>query len=156
MTEPALCLVVTTYLSRRLAVPPLVAQAAYDVEVPHGPHTVCVSTHPRVRLEVRRLASASDGSRYEPYRAHDALLMYGARASRVQLELMPWSTSDTEIGLRLLRGSRATTPSNAYFAAGSALLEDLAAHIRRWADEPLRQAVAASGAGRQTPLNDRL
>ena len=81
MTEPAFCFVLTTYLSRRLAVPPLVAQAAYDVEVPHGPHTVRVSAKPRVRLEVRGLVSVTDGSRYEPYRAHDALLLYGARAS---------------------------------------------------------------------------
>ena len=55
------------------------------------------------------------------------------------------------------RSSRAmTAPSSAYFAAGSVLLEDLADQIRRWADEPLRQAAAASAAGRQAPENDKL
>ena len=147
----------TTYLSRRLGVPPLVAQAAYDAEVPQGAHTVRASASPRARLEVRGRAAVTDGSRYEPYRAHDALLVYGARASRVRLELMPWSTSDTELGLRLLRSARAgTPPSKAYIAAGSALLEDLAALLRQWADEPLRQAVSGSGAAGDALNTDKL
>lgn len=134
--------VVTSYITHRLGVPPLVAQAAYDACLPHLRPTVSPAAQRRVRLEVRGAGAATDGTGYAPYRTRVALLMSGIQVWPVRIELMPWSADEAELGLRLGRGSRSAAPSGSYFAAGLAVLAEVASQIRQWTDEALRQALA--------------
>ena len=130
--------VLSTYLTRRLGVPPRVAQAGFDVCLPLGRRTVVPTSGPRVHLELRSYCAVTDGTGYAPFRSCVGVLRSGFRSWTVRLELMPWSADDTELGLRRVGGRGTASPG--YFAAGSAVLADVAAQVRRWTDEPLQDA----------------
>lgn len=128
------------YMSRPLDLPPLVAQAAYDAQRFDAGVRVR-SRAPRGWLAVRGWARTSNGRGYRPYRAQPALIVASLWVWPVQLELLPWSSERTELGLRPMRGGVRGAPPQPVTAVGCEVLTRLAAHLREWADAPLRALV---------------
>ena len=145
--------VLTYYMSRRLDLPPLLAQAAYDAYVDDGDQGRWLVTTDTARLELSgpvRQPPAAPG--WQPLRRQSGVLVAGRLRWPVELELLPWSRDRTELGLfpqsRLLR----TFPPATVTLAGHELLRGLAASMHAWADQPLREW-ASDPRTRQTLAN---
>lgn len=131
----------TSYISRLVGLPPLVAQAAFDELV--GDHaTTCVTVAGRCRLKLSARGSASKagvpGAQpcTRPYRVVPSTLYAGPRRTRVALELWPWSSGTVQLGLQpRVRGAR--QPPERILAAGHMVLAHMDTMLHAWADIPL-------------------
>ena len=128
----------TYYMSRTIDVPPLVAQAAYDDCVQQSTDEFGALADSSVRLELHGPIRRFPCSGCWPLRSRPGTLTVGRLRWPVALELLPWSTERTELGL--LPGSRALRgfPPHVVTRGGHELLEQLAASMHAWADHPLR------------------
>jgi hypothetical protein len=131
----------TSYLSLRVDVPLRTALAAFD-NLLYAPNFAeqtrfIVSTSGVWRVPVPRAPS------YLAYRRAQGVLVAGRIRRPVHLELAPWSSAITEIGLR--PGGRVSRSlPDVYFDHGHRLLSHVRQLIRCWADEPLRTMTATT------------
>jgi hypothetical protein len=122
----------TSYLSRILAVTPVVAARVFDAS----------SADRQARSSLRHRWSVASGSDVvlvldgsaddaPPWvlRSCPGRLRTGrfARPVAVELELTAWSSGESELGLRLPRGRE--LPSRRYFDAAGAVIDDLASEL---------------------------
>lgn len=125
----------TSYLSVRVDVPLRTAIAAFDSLL----ETPVLGRQTRFILDASglwRVPVPRDPS-YLAYRSAGGILVAGRIRRRVHLELAPWSSTVTEIGLR--PGGRLTRSlPDLYFEHGHRLLIHVRHIIRAWADQPLR------------------
>jgi hypothetical protein len=129
----------TTYVSRVLDLPPLVAQAAFDAVRPSDPHGRGILVGGALRVAAREGYRRTSGARGMPYRSQPAVIVV-ARVRRwaVELELVPWSPRRTELGLFFMGNRLAALPSPSAVAAGVQIVELLRTKLEVWASEPLR------------------
>lgn len=140
MDEPY---VKTYYLDRQIEIPPHVAMAAYD-DLVHPGQWLTASV--RARLKTRAVHSPWAGPGYGPLRAVSTVLYAPAHRHPFVLELLPWSSRRTELGLRPVSTVWTRFPSDQVLRAGDQLLRHLDNLITAWADQPLRRAVTGAGA----------
>ena len=128
----------TYYVSHRIDVPRLVAQAAYDELIQDTTSECWVLADSPVRLELHGPVRRFPGSGWWPLRSRAGTLTVRRLRWPVELELLPWSRERTELGLQ--PGSRAlrALPPYDVTLAGHELLQQLAARMHAWADRPLR------------------
>jgi len=129
----------TTYVSRVLDLPPLVAQAAFDAVRPSDPHARGTLVRGAIRVTAREGYRRTSGASGMPYRSQPAVIVV-ARLRRwaVELELVPWSSRRTELGLCFVKNRLAAPPSPSAVAAGIEVVELLGTKLEVWASEPLR------------------
>src|SRR5437763_7381830 len=139
---------ISYYMSRRIDIPPFVAQASYDAQgFGAGDRMSAIDAGHRVRLLVRGAASVTGGHGYRPFRTQPATLVVGIRSYRVELELLPWSDTHTELGLRPAGTALWSTPRASILEAGCAVLQSVGDRLTRWADAPLAEAIDALARG---------
>jgi hypothetical protein len=123
------------YMSRRLDVPPHVARAAFD-ELHYagglGPWSLRTA---RWTLTLKGPVRVSVGESGQAYRVQRGLLRGPLRRMPVELELQPWSSTRTELGLRPL--TRNLQVAERCLMGGLDVLGVLAGEMCRWADLPL-------------------
>jgi hypothetical protein len=93
-------------------------------------------------------------SAYTPLRASAAELLCGRRRYPVELELLPWSSTRAELGLRPLSTRTLRFPSDAMVSAGHLVLRHLGELMSAWADRPLRDLTAELEALRTSATSD--
>jgi hypothetical protein len=116
----------TYYMSRRLDLPPLVAQAAYDAHFGS--------------------AERPGGAGWRPLRRLPGVLVAARRRWPMELELLPWSEERTELGLRPRSRFPRVFPPEQVTLAGHELLDELAASMVEWAERPLSEWASESTA----------
>lgn len=136
------------YLSRRLELPALVAQAAFDaVRLTHSPGPP--STRWEIWASAGLLQLRGDGNLerpsrdcFWPYREVRGRLRPVRRwwhpAITVRVELVPWSESRTSLGLYAWRYPTLAT-ARSYLQVGRPILEILATEIEAWAFAELHE-----------------
>lgn len=129
----------TYYMNYRIDVPPRVAMAAYDSLAHAGAWRLELG---RVRLMVGATLPVAIGCGYGPLRSAPGILAAGYRRHPVELELLPWSSRHTELGLRPISTFAARFPSRTVMRAGDQMLRHLDELFRTWADEPLRELMS--------------
>ena len=138
----------TCYMSRRVDLPPLVAQAAYDA-------VACESCERgSSRLILSGPVRHSSGTGWWPLLTQTGTLSVGRLRWPVELELLPWSGECTELGLRPLSQLLRAFPPESVTVAGLELLECLAERMNGWADAPLRNWACEFGS--RSPTRGRL
>jgi hypothetical protein len=126
----------TYYVNRRLDLPPAVAQAALLAIEAHdrinGPHASSGLTFTGALLLRDGWILAT-----RPGRIHS-----GPHRLTVELELTPWSSQRTELGIRPMRSLWTTWPTRSCLQVAVAALDALGEQMSAWADEPLREVLA--------------
>jgi hypothetical protein len=128
----------TPYVWRVIPLPPQVAAAALSscFDVSDSTASRRSGRWKRCRgsscLVVRRETTPLSRGRYWWLRRFTGAVRLRAVGQRVELELLPWSTSRTELSLRPARGRlglRLVGQQETYFAAANDLLDDLEAEL---------------------------
>lgn len=141
------CYVRTSYMSRRIDVPPLVSQAAYDVHAGRSAGDGWAISVSAARLVLRGPVLRPSGAGWRALRSQGGTLNVGRYRWPVELEVLPWSSERTELGLRPCSRTLRAIPPDLVMRAGHELLDGLAASMRAWADQPLRDWAASSAVG---------
>jgi hypothetical protein len=143
----------TYYVSEVVDLPPVVALAAFDALVLPG--ITDLASAGGARLRVRRVARPPTPpcSPSAPMRAEPALLRAGWRRMSGELELSPWSTGRTEIGLRPRRWGMSTWPSEACLNAAGEVLAELACQLQGLAVRPAHIPVPRARIDRRAAVN---
>jgi len=124
----------TCYMSTTIDLPPHVAQAALAAtttspfSIPAGAGQLRL--RPNLTLRHDWLLAVQPG-----------VLVHKLQRLAVELELTPWSSSRTEIGLRPVPRVWTGWPSDALMRTGHLALQAIKAPMLAWADEPLRIAL---------------
>ena len=128
----------TPYVWRVIPLAPQVAAAALSrcFDIGDGSASVRRAPWKRCRghacLVVRRETTPSSRGRYWWLRRFTGAVRLRAVGQRVEVELLPWSTSRTELSLRPAQGRlglRLVGQQETYFAAANELLDDLEAEL---------------------------
>ena len=129
----------TSYMSRVIALPPLVARVALAACLVEqriiGDRPARLHVHASLRLRDDWLLATAP-----------ATLARGRRRLHVELELSRWSSHRTELGLRPICRSWMTAPtwpgwpSETNLDAGHVILTELEHRLHEWAEAPLRMA----------------
>jgi hypothetical protein len=130
-------------MSRSLSLPPQVAKAAYDQRAAAA-QVWSVDTDGS-RLRVAQAIPPASSTRYAPLRASRALVLAGLHRYPVELELLPWSASRTELGMRPVGTGFRRFPPGPVVKAGHALLRRFDELLCWWAEQPLRELSAELG-----------
>jgi hypothetical protein len=129
----------TYYMNRPVDVPPRVAVAAYDQLIdPEG----APLRAERARLVLAHALPTGTGPTYGPLRSARGVLTTGHHRHPVELELLPWSSRRTELGIRPLGTVFARFPCEPILDAGHQILRLLDELLTDWAHRPLRELLA--------------
>lgn len=145
----------TCYVSRVVDLPPLVAQAAYDAQFRDrdgGDRPVVLSVAAG-RMLAAQVPQVPSPPGYHPLRVHPATVRAGLRRRAVELELWPWSGERSELGLRPVDRVFGRVPADQLLRTCHDLLDQFAASLRRWADQPLRELTAEIGSATTSSPN---
>jgi hypothetical protein len=134
--------IVSAYVSCPLQLPPHVARAAFDSEMERINTAAGVIVGSGGRLVVRGTARVAAGVPYSPYRSQPVLVVAGWRRWPGDLELLPWSDRQTELGFAPGNAAFRRTPSDVVVSTARELLVHLARILQDWADYPLRDLTA--------------
>jgi hypothetical protein len=130
--------IASSYLSLVIDLPPLVAQAAYDAQWctcgSCGSWCLTVASG-RLLARVPRPVSRGDA----PLRADKSIIVAGIWRWPAELELTPWSTERTQLGLRLIDLALLRRPPEHVLTAGYQALIGVSARLHGWSEQPLRE-----------------
>jgi hypothetical protein len=130
--------ITTYYMSRIVDVPPHVASAAFDAVLDQ-----CADDTLRV---------LPTSARPEPTRrARGAILRVPYGPMRVSVEIEPWSTRRSQLGLVPLKWGLRMWPSSRQIETGHSVLTRLELLIDEWTNAPLRDVVRIVTADNAVP-----
>ena len=133
----------TTYTAHRLGLDPDTAQGAFDRLTDRDREFAFDGG--TIALHGRGFVRRPEGAVYFPYRAVPGVLTVGHHSAPVEVELVPWSHTDTELAIRQTGRRRSARAAERLIAAAREALEQLAVELEHAALAPAgsREAAAA-------------